>query len=72
MASALAFRTLFGLIPTLFLGTMLVRALGGFDRFRETVSEFVTRRLGREVLEGAMEPYVSGPLASDPDRAEVG
>ncbi len=32
----------------------------------ETVAEFVTRRLGREVLEKAMGPYVAGPLASDP------
>jgi oxygen-dependent protoporphyrinogen oxidase len=37
----------------------------------ESVTEFVTRRLGREVLERAMEPYVAGPLASDPDLAEA-
>lgn len=42
---------------------------GGHDD--ESVSEFVTRRLGREVLERAMEPYLSGPLASDPDLAEA-
>jgi oxygen-dependent protoporphyrinogen oxidase len=35
----------------------------------ESVSEFVTRRLGRELLERAMEPFVAGTLASDPDRA---
>ncbi|OGA54480.1 MAG: protoporphyrinogen oxidase [Betaproteobacteria bacterium RIFCSPLOWO2_12_FULL_62_13] len=37
----------------------------------ETVSEFVSRRLGRELLEKAMEPFIAGPLASDPDRAEA-
>jgi len=37
----------------------------------ETVSEFITRRVGREVLEKAMEPYVSGVLASDPDLANA-
>ncbi|MCC7326801.1 MAG: protoporphyrinogen oxidase [Burkholderiales bacterium] len=37
----------------------------------ETVSEFVVRRLGREVLETAMEPFVAGPLASDPDQASA-
>lgn len=37
----------------------------------ETVSEFVTRRFGRELLEKAMEPFVSGPLASDPDQASA-
>ncbi len=38
---------------------------------QETVSEFITRRLGREVLERAMEPYVGGVLASDPDLANA-
>ncbi len=37
----------------------------------ETVSEFITRRLGREVLLKAMGPYVSGVLASDPDLASA-
>ncbi len=37
----------------------------------ETVSEFISRRLGREVLDKAMGPYVSGPLASDPDLANA-
>jgi oxygen-dependent protoporphyrinogen oxidase len=44
---------------------------GRGDQERETVSEFITRRLGRGVLEQAIEPYVSGPLASDPDRANA-
>jgi oxygen-dependent protoporphyrinogen oxidase len=37
----------------------------------ETVSQFINRRIGREVLENAMEPYVSGLLASDPDLANA-
>lgn len=35
----------------------------------ESVSRFISRRLGREVLEKAMEPFVAGTLASDSDRA---
>lgn len=35
----------------------------------ETVTEFVTRRFGTEFLEKAMEPFISGTLASDPDLA---
>lgn len=35
----------------------------------ESVSEFITRRLGHEFLEKAMEPFISGTLASDPDKA---
>ena len=37
----------------------------------ETVSQFVTRRLGPEVLDKAMGPYVAGLLASDPDLASA-
>ena len=44
---------------------------GAGDRDKETVSEFVTRRLGRKILEQAIEPFVAGPLASDPDRANA-
>lgn len=36
-------------------------------RADESVSEFITRRLGREVLEKAIEPFVAGTLAADPD-----
>ncbi|MFQ5937881.1 MAG: protoporphyrinogen oxidase [Acidiferrobacterales bacterium] len=42
---------------------------GGHEE--ETVSQFITRRLGAEVLERAMEPYVAGVLASDPQRANA-
>ncbi|MBI4937619.1 MAG: protoporphyrinogen oxidase [Nitrosomonadales bacterium] len=37
----------------------------------ETVSEFITRRLGREVLEKAIEPFIAGTLAADPDRTSA-
>jgi oxygen-dependent protoporphyrinogen oxidase len=33
----------------------------------ESVSDFVSRRLGREMLEKAMEPFVAGTLAADAD-----
>jgi len=37
----------------------------------ENVAQFVTRRLGREFLEKVFEPYVTGPLASNVNRAEA-
>ena len=37
----------------------------------ETVAEFVRRRLGPDMLEQAMEPYIAGPLASVPEHAEA-
>lgn len=37
----------------------------------ESVSDFVCRRFGREVLEKAMEPFVSGTLAADPDQTSA-
>lgn len=37
----------------------------------ESVSQFVTRRLGREVLEKAMEPFIAGTLASDSSQASA-
>ncbi|MEW8201184.1 MAG: protoporphyrinogen oxidase [Candidatus Thiodiazotropha endolucinida] len=37
----------------------------------ESVSTFIRRRLGREILDTAMDPFVSGTLASDPDLAEA-
>lgn len=42
---------------------------GGRDD--ESVSEFITRRLGREVLEKAMEPFVAGTLAADANQASA-
>jgi oxygen-dependent protoporphyrinogen oxidase len=37
----------------------------------ESVSDFITRRLGREVLDTTLDAFVSGTLASDPDQAEA-
>lgn len=37
----------------------------------ETVSEFITRRLGNEILEKAMEPFIAGTLAADADQASA-
>ncbi|VAW99494.1 Protoporphyrinogen IX oxidase, aerobic, HemY [hydrothermal vent metagenome] len=37
----------------------------------ETVSQFVTRRFGKEMLEKAMEPFVAGTLAADSDLASA-
>ncbi len=37
----------------------------------ETVAQFITRRLGSEIYEKAFDPYVAGPLASNPHRANA-
>ena len=37
----------------------------------ESVSQFISRRFGTEVLESAIEPFVAGTLASDPNRADA-
>jgi oxygen-dependent protoporphyrinogen oxidase len=42
---------------------------GGHER--ETVSEFIARRLGTELLTKVMGPYIAGPLASDPHLANA-
>jgi len=42
---------------------------GGYED--ESVSHFITRRLGKEILENAIEPFVAGTLASDPDLASA-
>jgi len=41
---------------------------GGAD---ETVSQFIRRRFGDELLDKAIEPFVAGILASDPDKANA-
>lgn len=41
-----------------------------FDE-NETVTQFITRRFGNEFLEKAMDPFVAGTLASDPDLANA-
>jgi oxygen-dependent protoporphyrinogen oxidase len=45
------------------------RTVQGKVATNESVSEFVTRRFGKEFLEKAMEPFIAGTLASDPDLA---
>src|SRR3989338_9232925 len=40
-------------------------------RADETVSEFITRRLGQEILEKAMEPFIAGTLAGGADQASA-
>jgi len=42
---------------------------GGYED--EPVSHFIIRRLGKEILENAIEPFVAGTLASDPDLASA-
>lgn len=37
----------------------------------ESVARFITRRLGREMLEKAIDPFVAGTLASDPEAADA-
>lgn len=37
----------------------------------ESVAAFVTRRLGREFLDKALDPFVSGTLAADPELANA-
>lgn len=38
----------------------------------ESVTQFVTRRLGRELLDYAVEPFVAGVYAGNPDELSVG
>jgi oxygen-dependent protoporphyrinogen oxidase len=40
-------------------------------RADESVSEFITRRLGHEILEKAMEPFIAGTLAGDANQASA-
>ncbi len=43
--------------------------IGRSTKQNETVSDFIIRRFGDEFLEKAMEPFIAGTLASDPDLA---
>ncbi|GEM_PF-86626 len=45
--------------------------VGKTKKPNETVSEFINRRFGNEFLEKAMEPFIAGTLASDPDLASA-
>ena len=41
------------------------------DGYYQTISEFVTRRLGREFLDYAINPFVAGVFAGNPDNLSV-
>ena len=43
----------------------------GRARAEETIAEFVTRRLGQEFLDYAINPFVAGVYAGDPSRLSV-
>ncbi|RDE24079.1 protoporphyrinogen oxidase [Motiliproteus coralliicola] len=67
--------------PGAFISTPLFKAAGkwrlllepfiGRADHEESVAEFVQRRLGREFLDYAINPFVSGVYAGDPDRLSV-
>jgi oxygen-dependent protoporphyrinogen oxidase len=50
------------------LAEILIPGGGSAD---ESVARFITRRLGREILETAIDPFVTGTLASDPELASA-
>ena len=41
------------------------------QKSHESVSSFIERRFGREILEKAMDPFIAGTLASDPALADA-
>ncbi|MBI9072018.1 MAG: protoporphyrinogen oxidase [Melioribacteraceae bacterium] len=41
------------------------------DGYYQSISEFVSRRLGQEFLDYAINPFVSGVFAGDPDKLSV-
>ncbi|MFB3138345.1 MAG: YhjD/YihY/BrkB family envelope integrity protein, partial [Phycisphaerales bacterium] len=52
MAGALAFRTLFSLLPVLVVGTIVIKAIGGFDQFVERIADLFTA-LGLDAVQMA-------------------
>ena len=68
MAGALAFRTLFGLVPTILVATLLVRALGGFTDFQASLEDRLLSLLSVEATEdggSAMAEAESGAEAAE-------
>jgi len=61
MAGALAFRTLFALLPVLVLGTVLIRAFRGFDELESKLAEMFTK-LGLDAFQvtGAGDSTIAG------------
>ncbi len=61
----------------LFSASAKIRLLGepfiskSSDGYYQSISEFVKRRLGREFLEYAINPFVAGVYAGDPDKLSV-
>jgi membrane protein len=61
MAGALAFRTLFALLPVLVLGTILIRAFAGFEQLEVWLAEMFTQfGLDDFKVTGASESAVAG------------
>lgn len=50
---------------------LLLEPFHGRAKGEESVAEFVRRRLGPEFLDWAVDPFVSGVYAGDPDRLSV-
>ena len=61
MAGALAFRTLFALLPVLVLGTILIRAFAGFDQLEQKLAEMFTQfGLDDFKVTGASDSAIAG------------
>ena len=74
MAGALAFRTLFGLVPTILVATLLVRALGGFTDFQASLEDRLLSLLSSEAAPApAATPAPDGdsPMAEAEAGAEA-
>ncbi len=73
MAGALAFRTLFALLPVMVLGTVLVRALRGFEQMQDKLAELFARlgldeyhvSGGKSLEEGGDAAVAAGQSLSD-------
>jgi len=61
MAAALAFRTLFGLLPVLVVSTVLVNSFRGADAFKESVTDFI-RAAGLYEISTPVDPRLDPGL----------